>query len=85
MEHFSQMLFVERLRTPQDRQHLMELYCKCWGHPLPLTQHPELVITPDILRLGWAVLPRSQGTLQSPLLPLTSNGGHTPCNSKLAC
>lgn len=59
VEHFSQMLFLERLRTPQDRQHLMKLYQECWGHPLPLTPTPELTITSAQLKLGWATLPRA--------------------------
>lgn len=59
VEHFSQMLFLERLRTMQDRQHLMELYQHCWGHPLPLTPTPELTISPTCLKLGWATLPRT--------------------------
>ena len=59
VEHFSQMLFLERLRTPQDRQHLMKLYQECWGHPLPLTPTPELTITSARLKLGWATLPRA--------------------------
>lgn len=58
VEHFSQMLFFERLRTPQDRQHLLQLYQECWGHPLPLTPTPELTICPASVKLGWATLPR---------------------------
>ncbi|KAL0049173.1 hypothetical protein WJX82_008148 [Trebouxia sp. C0006] len=59
VEHFSQMLFFERLRTPQDRQHLLQLYQQCWGHPLPLTPTPELTICPAFVKLGWATLPRT--------------------------
>ena len=59
VEHFSQMLFFERLRTPQDRQHLLQLYQQCWGHPLPLTPTPELTICPVSVKLGWAMLPRT--------------------------
>ena len=57
MEHFSQMLFLERLRTPQDRQHLLGLYQSCWGHPLPLLSTPELSISPEGVELGLAKLP----------------------------
>ena len=59
VEHFSQMLFFERLRSPQDRQHLLQLYQQCWGHPLSLTPTPELTICPASLKLGWATLPRT--------------------------
>ena len=59
VEHFSQMLFLQRLRTPQDRQQLMDLYQQCWGRPLPLIPTPELTITPARLQLGWAALPRT--------------------------
>ena len=53
------MLFLERLRTPKDRQHLVELFHRHWGHPLPLTPTPELIITPAVLKLGWASSPRT--------------------------
>lgn len=59
MEHFSQMLFLARLRTHGDRQNLLKLYDQCWGTPLPLTPTPELTITPTMLQLGWASLPRA--------------------------
>ena len=58
VEHFSRMLFLERLRTPQDRQHLLGLYQGCWGHPLPLPSTPELSISPEDIQLGLAKLPR---------------------------
>ena len=54
------MLFLERLRTAQDRQHLLGLYEQCWGHPLPLLSTPELSISPETVKLGWAKLPRTQ-------------------------
>lgn len=60
VEHFSRMLFLERLRTPQDRQHLLDVYQGCWGHPLPLLSIPELCITPECVKLGLATLPRTQ-------------------------
>ncbi|KAL0028971.1 hypothetical protein WJX77_009058 [Trebouxia sp. C0004] len=65
VEHFSQMLFFERLRTPQDRQHLLQLYQQCWGHPLPLTPTPELTICPAFVKLGWATLPRTYSRADS--------------------
>ena len=54
------MLFLERLRAPQDRQHLLGLYQSCWGHPLPLLSIPELSISPEGVELGLAKLPRIQ-------------------------
>ena len=65
VEHFSRMLFLERLRTPQDRQHLLDLYQGCWGHPLPLLPTPELCITPERVKLGLATLPRTQAQTES--------------------
>lgn len=65
VEHFSQMLFLERLRTLQDRQHLLGLYQRCWGHPLPLPSTPELSISPEVVQLGLAKLPRTQAQADS--------------------
>ena len=67
------MLFLERLRTPKDRQHLVELFHRHWGHPLPLTPTPELTITPAVLKLGWASLPRTH-ILTDAIQPATAPG-----------
>lgn len=59
VQHFSQMLLLSRLRTYNDRQHLLKLYEQSWGTPLPCTPTPELCITPERVQLGWACLPRT--------------------------
>lgn len=66
VEHFSRMLFLERLRTPQDRQRLLDLYQGCWGHPLPLLPTPELCISPEYVKLGLAKLPRTLAQTDTP-------------------
>lgn len=68
VQHFSQMLFLERLRTCSDRQHLLELYEQCWGCHTPMNHAPELSITPSTLKLGWAAIPRAGTSAPVPTL-----------------
>ena len=67
VEHFTRMLFLERLRTPQDRQHLFSLYVQCWGCPISPSSAPELSISPEYVKLGWAKLPRTQAQTNNSL------------------
>ena len=76
VQHFSQMLFLARLRTHGDRQHLGKLYEQCWGTPLPLTPTPELSMTPTSLQLGWAHLARAD-------LPPEQDAAGMPCQPPL--
>lgn len=52
------MLFVQRLRTPADRQHVQELFADVMGFPLAAHSSMHVAITPDALIMGQAVVSR---------------------------
>lgn len=60
--HFAQLLFVDRMRTPADRQHVIECFATAFGTSM-LSATPSrpchVALTPQGLQLGWAVLPRA--------------------------
>ena len=69
--HFAQLLFVDRMRKPADRQHVADCFEKVFGTPGPsaIPQRPSHVaLTSKTLQLGWASLPRA-----------TLAGEPTPC------
>ncbi|KAI8323453.1 midasin [Martensiomyces pterosporus] len=57
IDEFIEMLYVHRMRTQQDRAHVLELYREVFGHGLVLST-PSLHITESTLQVGNAVLPR---------------------------
>ncbi len=61
VQHFAGMLFLQRLRTETDRARVRAIFRQIWGHDLPVTTHPALLVTPDTLRVGGAVLVRGAG------------------------
>jgi midasin len=54
--HYAQMLFVNRMRTPEDRSHVLATL----GSFLPgnLQTDPRFSLAPQSLQIGWATLPR---------------------------
>ncbi|KAG7670517.1 hypothetical protein KSW81_003079 [Nannochloris sp. 'desiccata'] len=54
--HYAQMLFVSRMRTPEDRAHVLSTL----GSFLPgnLQIDPRFSLKPQSLQIGWAILPR---------------------------
>ncbi|KAK9809153.1 hypothetical protein WJX72_010301 [[Myrmecia] bisecta] len=71
--HSSRMLFVERLRTAADRQQALQLIQDCLGCPLPPHYRPSIAISPEVLQVGWAALPRASASQQAS----PSNGADT--------
>ncbi|KAJ2777768.1 AAA ATPase midasin, partial [Coemansia interrupta] len=63
------VLYVQRMRTPADRQHVRRLFSQAFGRPLdaPL---PALQMTPEAVQVGGSVLRRSAGAADaSPHVP----------------
>ena len=60
--HFAQLLFVDRMRKPADRQHVAECFERAFGTPGLSTIPPppcHVAISPEKVQLGWASLPRA--------------------------
>ncbi|KAJ2054191.1 AAA ATPase midasin [Coemansia sp. RSA 2337] len=57
IDEYVEMLYVQRMRTAQDRVRVLELYREVFGRTLTRTP-PSLHITEDTLQVGAAVLPR---------------------------
>lgn len=60
VRHFVRMLFVERLRTAQDREHAAAVVAEFWPEPAgqQAAGRPDFHITPTALQIGWASLER---------------------------
>lgn len=63
VRHYAGLLFVQRLRTADDRQHATEAFAEAWGQQeqqqQQQQQHPELHISADALKIGLARLSRA--------------------------
>ncbi|KAJ2735137.1 AAA ATPase midasin [Coemansia sp. BCRC 34962] len=57
IDEYVEMLYVQRMRTAQDRDQVLMLYREVFGRTLRLSP-PSLHITEDSLQVGAAVLPR---------------------------
>lgn len=75
VEHFVGMLFVQRLRTDADRQHVRALFARVWGRPLSESPRPALLLSPERLRIGWARLARADRSTSG---SAASGGGSSP-------
>jgi midasin len=72
VRHYASLLFIQRLRTPEDRRHAAAAFADAWGEDAAAwqrQQRPELHISPAALRIGWARLPRATSA------PPVSDGG----------
>ena len=58
--HYARMLFLQRLRTPGDRAALARLFAATWGAPLVEPARISVAVSPALLRVGRAVLPRAE-------------------------
>jgi len=57
--HHARMLFLQRLRTPGDRAALRALFAAAWGGPLAEPARPAVALSPRLLAVGRAALPRA--------------------------
>ena len=57
--HYARMLFLQRLRTPGDRAALETLFAATWGAPLGAPARVGVAVSPALLRVGRAALPRA--------------------------
>jgi hypothetical protein len=57
--HHARMLFLQRLRTPGDRAALRALFAASWGAPLAEPARPAVALSPRLLTVGRAALPRA--------------------------
>lgn len=56
--HFLPMLFVQRLRTPEDRTAAQGL-AKLSGLPISQSSKPSTSVLPEKVEIGWATLQRN--------------------------
>ena len=59
VEHFVDMIFLRRLRTPADRHAVAAVLETVWGRPLRQHWRPSMSLDPDKVRVGRAVVPRA--------------------------
>lgn len=52
------IMFVQRLRTPTDRQAVQHCFQRVWGRALQPQERPSVTVTPMTARVGRAILPR---------------------------
>ena len=57
--HYARMLFLQRLRTPGNRAALARLFAATWGAPLGEPARISVAVSPALLRVGRAALPRA--------------------------
>ncbi len=57
--HYARMLFLERVRTPGDRAAVRRLFAACWGVTLAEPARTPVALSPALLRVGLAALPRA--------------------------
>ena len=53
------MLFLQRMRTPADRELVSQTFRNVWGHPLPDVGQQAVTVTPTRFSTGRASLQRS--------------------------
>ncbi len=59
VEHFVDMVFLRRLRTPADRHAVTAVLESVWGGPLRQHWRPSVMLDPNTVRVGRAVVPRA--------------------------
>ena len=59
--HFAAMLFLQRMRTPEDRAFVIRNFADVWGIPLPDLNEQAVTITAEHFSMGRASLTRSSG------------------------
>lgn len=57
--HYARMLFLERVRTPGDCAAVRRLFAACWGATLAEPARTPVAVSPALLRVGRAALPRA--------------------------
>ena len=62
IEHFIDMVFLQRLRTPADRAAVTAVLETVWGRPLRQHWRPSVTLDLDTVRVGRAVVPRASDT-----------------------
>lgn len=64
--HYADMLFVRRMRTPEDRTHVLAVLDKLLLSG-KLQREPTVLLNPSVVEIGWAKLARHQLT-EAPVL-----------------
>ncbi len=57
--HFAAMLFLQRMRTTDDRAFISQVFRDVWDMPLPDLNKQAVAVTPERLTIGMACLMRS--------------------------
>ncbi|GJP54985.1 hypothetical protein CLOM_g13979 [Closterium sp. NIES-68] len=76
---FVNLLYVQRLRSSNERRFVANLFLSVFGHALPFDPHPSVSLTPNLLRVGNASLPRA--SLSAALSSSSSQPAPTPSSS----
>ncbi len=86
--HFAQLLFVDRMRKPADKQRVVEIFQRAFGSSL-LSERParpsHVAVSPAEIQLGWAQLPRTVLTGLSLPAPLSFEGGRSAMSPGMTC
>eukprot|EP01114_Cavostelium_apophysatum_P009738 TRINITY_DN2299_c0_g1_i6.p1 TRINITY_DN2299_c0_g1~~TRINITY_DN2299_c0_g1_i6.p1 ORF type:complete len:3028 (+),score=822.70 TRINITY_DN2299_c0_g1_i6:117-9200(+) len=59
-EDYVDLLYLQRMRTTEDRVHIRALFNRVFGHPLRVETNPYYHVTPTYLQVGKAIVKRSQ-------------------------
>lgn len=65
-KEFVDLIYLQRMRTAQDRQHISEAYSEIFGEPLEFNMNPGYHVTPTTVQVGKSFLPRSNNAYQAP-------------------
>ena len=67
--HFAAMLFLQRMRTPDDSAFISRTFTDVWGAPLPSLNEQAVTVAPQCVSIGWASFMRSSdGDFRGPPL-----------------
>ena len=55
---FLDLVYLQRMRTANDRTAVEALFQKVFGYSPPAHQHPDIIVTPNALQIGLSYLPR---------------------------
>ncbi|CAM6097712.1 unnamed protein product [Calypogeia fissa] len=61
LECFLDVVYLQRMRTKQDRHHVLRLYEEVFGNSAEIETYPLVSVDPQNLKVGRATLPRRHG------------------------
>ncbi|GBG67611.1 hypothetical protein CBR_g741 [Chara braunii] len=55
------LVYLQRMRTADDRRHVVDLYADVFGRLPPINVYPDVAVNPSVFRIGNAAVPRRAG------------------------